>query len=253
MKKLIILLLTLAPFFVNAQTEGAIQFRETVRLDIPVPEGSGLSEEQFRAMVPNEQVAGKILYFDESASLYINLPSDAQSDGDYTMNTGDGGQIRIRTVSANGENKIYHDIRQNTITDQRDFLGKTFLVMDKAKAYEWKLTGESKQVAGHTCQKATATLDDRTIEAWFTSEIPITSGPNNVMNLPGMVLEVHIFAENSERHIVAENIAFKRLEAGTLTAPKKGKKVTEEEYDAIVKEKTEEMSEGGGMRIRIGN
>jgi len=253
MKNVIFLTLSLLPLFLMAQQEGTVTYKETVKLDIELPEDSEISQEQLEAMMPDEQVAQKVLYFNESASLYTDPPAADNDNGEFTLNTGDGGQFRIKTVSASGNNKVYHDIKKNSFIDQRDFLGKTFLVQGEVKSYDWKITGETKDIAGYPCQKATAAEEDRTIELWFTPAIPLSTGPNGFMDLPGLILEAHVVGERSDRQLVAQSISFEPLEKDELKAPSKGKKVTEEEFDKIVEEKTKEMSEGGGMRIRIGN
>lgn len=256
MKKLSVYLAVLMlPFICQAQKEGVVSFEEVMKFKIELSEDSGISQEQLEAMIPNEQIAQKWLFFDESASLFTSKDVEASEDAvEHTMNTSDG-QVRIKMVRANGDNKVFHDIKKNTIVDQRNFLGKVFLVQDDAKKRDWKLTGATKDVAGYPCQQATAQDDDVAIEVWFTPAIPISTGPSGYMNLPGMVLEVNTISENGERHYIAREVAFKALEEGTLVAPVKGKKVSEAEFDQIVEEKTKEMSEqsgGRGVRIRMG-
>lgn len=96
---------------------------------------------------------------------------------------------------------------------------------------------------------------DRTITAWYTPEIPISQGPANYWGLPGLILEV-----NDERTaILCSKIILNPEEKIALVAPTKGKKVTQQEYDKILADKMEEMSErfrggnrrGGGGAIRI--
>ena len=73
-----------------------------------------------------------------------------------------------------------------------------------------------------------------------------------------MVLEVNI--DEGNRVIKAESIDLKELEEGTITKPTKGKKVTQEEFRKIQREKFDEMRKeyggrgkpgGGGGRSRI--
>ena len=173
MKKILFLIVLLSPLFIHAQKEGVISFDETVKMEIELPEDSGISKEQLEAMMPNEQISQKWFYFNESASLFTSKSAEPEEHAvEHTMNTSDG-EVRIKMVRATGDNKVYHDIKENKIVDQRSFLGKTFLVLDDAKKYDWKLTGNTKEVAGYPCQQATAVDDDRNIEAWFTPAIPI--------------------------------------------------------------------------------
>ncbi len=246
-----LLLFALLPLFVSAQQEGSVHYLETLKLDLQLPEGTGITQEQLEALMPSEQVSKKTLYFDEAATLYTAPENAPSGDQEFNMRDGDT-QIQIRTVSANGDTKIYHRLSDHSITEQKAFLGRTFLLAGSAKDREWKLTGATKEVAGYPCQQATAEEEGRTIEVWFTPAIPIPAGPDGLANLPGLVLEAFIVGENSERRLVAQEIRFEAPEAGLIAPPKKGKKVTQAEFDQIVEEKTKEMNQGGGMRIRIG-
>lgn len=86
---------------------------------------------------------------------------------------------------------------------------------------------------------------DRTITAWYTPEIPIGQGPGNYWGLPGLILEVN----DGRTAILCSKIVLNPEEKIVLKAPKKGKEVTQAEYDKILAEKMEEMSE----RFRGGN
>ena len=98
------------------------------------------------------------------------------------------------------------------------------------------------------CKKATATIDETAVEVWYSLDIPVASGPDSFFGLPGMILEVKTKTTNREKHIIAEAVNFKEVEKNKITAPKKGKKVTQEEFRKIVEEKTKEMQQmtGGG-------
>ena len=245
-------LIAILPLCLSAQKEGRVKYKEITKLDIQVPEGSGLTQEQFEAMVPSEQTAKKVLHFNQQASLYEDDAGNT-SEGDQEFDMQDGNTtIRIRTISANGEAKVYHQLTDHALLEQASFLGRTFLIESNAKDRKWKLTGATKDVAGYPCQQATLNEDDRTIEVWFTPALPIPTGPDGFINLPGLVLEALIIGENSERKIVAQEVSFEKPEKSLISPPKKGKKVTKAEYDQIVEEKTKEMNQGGGMRIRIG-
>lgn len=252
MKKMLpLLFIAFLPVCLLAQKEGQVKYKEITKLDIKLPEGTGISEEQLRAMIPSEQTAEKVLYFNQDATLYTALNNTDDADQEFNMQDG-GSRIVVRTVSTGGDAKTYHNLKTHQITEQKDFLGRMFLVAGSAKDQKWKLTGATREVAGYPCQQATTEKDDRMIEVWFTPAIPIPAGPDGFANLPGLVLEALITSENSERRLVAQEVRFNAPEAGLIAPPKKGKKVTPAEFDQIVEEKTKEMSQGGGMRIRIG-
>lgn len=60
---------------------------------------------------------------------------------------------------------------------------------EKLPSLQWNMVPETKALLGHTCQKATATIDGRTWEVWFTPQIPIAEGPWLLCELPELVLE----------------------------------------------------------------
>lgn len=93
------------------------------------------------------------------------------------------------------------------------------------------------------------------ITAWFTPEIPISQGPDDYWGLPGLILEVN--AGNTI--ILCTKIVMNAEEKETIEAPKKGKEVSQLEYNKIMLDKMEEMAEqfrgrgGNGGGIRFGN
>ncbi len=55
----------------------------------------------------------------------------------------------------------------------------------------WNLGNETKNVLGYSCQKAETTFRGRHWTAWFTSKIPLTTGPWKLWGLPGLILEAN--------------------------------------------------------------
>lgn len=54
---------------------------------------------------------------------------------------------------------------------------------------QWNIEPEKKVLLNHNCQKATTTIDGRTWEVWFTTQIPVSEGPWILNGLPGLILE----------------------------------------------------------------
>lgn len=54
---------------------------------------------------------------------------------------------------------------------------------------EWIIGDSIKNVLGYECNLATADYHGRKWTAWFTTEIPISSGPWQLMGLPGLIME----------------------------------------------------------------
>ncbi len=249
MKKLIIALLISLPFFLMAQTQGVIQYEETISFQIDLPEGM----EEFKSQIPSSQKNKMDLTFTEEVALYEPAKSN-EDPQDVTMGGEDSGMM-IKMKFDMPENKTFTNITEGTMVEKQDFMGKKFLIAGDVEKYKWKLTGEQEKVLDYVCQKATYQDSTRNLVAWFTPEIPVATGPGTISGLPGMVLKLD--RNDGEMVVVATSIELKKIEKKVLKAPKKGKKVTQEEFQKIQEEKMQEMKEefgeGSGTRIIIRN
>ena len=246
MKKLIFLLLSILPVYLMAQTEGVIEYQETVAFEIDLPEDM----KEFAAQLPSSQKVKMNLFFNEEASLYETSKNN-EDPQDLQMGSEDGG-MQIKMKFDRPENKVYTNIAKGKVTRKEEFMGKKFLINSKVEKTKWKLTAESEKILGYHCQKATFQDSVRTTEVWFTPEIPISAGPQGISGLPGMVLKVVI--DDGQTVLEAINVDLKKLDKGAIKAPKKGKKVTQEEFEKIREEKMKEMEAeygGGGNRVII--
>lgn len=225
---------------------GRITYEETIKIDIRI-EGDAAN---LAAMLPKERKAEKILSFNDRFALFEEGKS-VESD----MNVDQGGGMRIRMMGS-AENKIFTDFKAGKIIEQRDFLNRIFLVEKELPANSWRVTGNQKVILGYTCMEAvrTDTAGIRSV-VWFAPSFSIKGGPAGYSNLPGMVLEVDVNnGATTYRATSVEEIPSKDLK---LESPKDGKKVTEDEFRALVAEKMKEMGveqgseAGGGARMHI--
>ncbi|RYD57837.1 MAG: GLPGLI family protein [Sphingobacteriales bacterium] len=239
MKKLIIATIVLcSAFAAKAQvTSGTVSYKETIKLDIAL-EGEMA---QFAEMLPKEHSFKKIMYFSPEASLYV---VDKKATEDKVKTEGNG---IAAMISANvPEEKYYRDLKNNTSTTQRDFMSRKFLVTSDAKSKQsWKMTGKQKQILGYPCQQAIMQKDSQQIVAWFTPAIPVATGPGELSGLPGLILEATI-----DKMYIIEAVAVTpgAVDKKLFVKPTEGKKMTNEQFEAMMKEKTKEMEAqfGGG-------
>ena len=100
-------------------------------------------------------------------------------------------------------------------------------------------------------QKLTDLIDipkEVIVTAWYTPQIPVSQGPGEYYGLPGLILEV-----NADRtSILCSKIVLNPEKKEELKIPSKGKEVTRQEYNDIMKNKMEEMREMYGGRNRDG-
>jgi GLPGLI family protein len=94
--------------------------------------------------------------------------------------------------------------------------------------------------------------DAHQVEAWFAPQIPISNGPMQFGQLPGMILELDI--DHGQAHMLASDIQFMSLDKDAIEKPSSGKKVSRQEFQEIETQKQKEMEEeygGGGNRMII--
>jgi GLPGLI family protein len=87
------------------------------------------------------------------------------------------------------KNIVYNDYVSRTSITQKPVFEETFLVQDSILNIKWKLTADTRNIAGYDCRKAIGTIDDSiTVFAFYTDEILISAGPESANGLPGMIL-----------------------------------------------------------------
>ena len=239
MKRLLLLLLS-AGFLhqANAQTSGTVQYSETMKMDIKVDgENAAIMD-----MLPKEQKLACNLYFTQEAALYEYAKKD-----DVEKEYEDGGnRMRIRMDAP--DDKFYYDVTSQTMTQQRDFMGRKFLVEGKKDGTKWKLTGKQSELLGYPCQEAIMQDSNMTVTAWFTPAIPVPAGPSSFAGLPGLILK----ADVDGRHIIeATNVDLKAVANDKIKKPKEGKKMTSEQFNAMMEEKRKEMGGDGNGNVII--
>jgi GLPGLI family protein len=192
-----------------------------------------------------------------------------------TTETSIGGMVMS---SSSGQGIKYKNTSNELYINQTEIFGKIFLIKSELKNREWELTNETKKIGNYTAQKAvliemvqrnvisfdnddnkeTMRTDTVKIEAWFTSEIPVSQGPDKFWGLPGLIMEL----SDGKTTYLCTKVVLNPEEGVKIKRPSKGKKVTPEEFKVLVEEKTKEMmekfdvKEGNGssktIKIQIG-
>ena len=218
-----------------------------------------------------------ILTFNKSESIYKEQEK---------LTTPGKNSAGISFMSSFSNGKLYKNIKEKQLIEDKEFFGKQFLITDSIPKLKWKMTNETKQIGKYLCMKATAIkpinkmdfkkmrrkkkkdtettnkkkdssvtksfMDDVDIPkevevtAWYTMQIPVSNGPEEYSGLPGLILEVN----EGRTTILCSKIVLNPTEKEAIEAPKKGKKVTRKEYNDIMMKKIQEMREMYGGRGR---
>jgi len=184
-----------------------------------------------------------------------------------------GAQIMVQTGSEG--RLLYKNVGEQFYLEEEDLMGKSFLVMDSLRVYDWELTGNTKKIGEYEVQEAKysriidsksfsmgmdemeLTKDTINVTAWFAPQIPVSHGPADFWGLPGLILEL----QNEGRTYIADRIVLNPTEPVAIEVPKKGQKISSEEYSTLADEKMQKMmkryngksGDGTRMEIRINN
>jgi GLPGLI family protein len=91
------------------------------------------------------------------------------------------------------KNVVYNDYVNGTSIAQKPVFEETFLVTDSLTNIKWKVTPDTRMIAGFECRKAVGILDDSiAVFAFYTDELVIKGGPEGIHGLPGMILGVGV-------------------------------------------------------------
>lgn len=219
--------------------------------------------------------------FEKTYILTFNKTESIYKEEEKLAAPGQGGSGRFGgMMSSFTAGPQYKNVKEGLLLQDQEFFGKQFLIKDPLQKLDWVMSGETKQIGKYMCFKATAkrTITDfdftnfrrpregdkkdstnvkeeakkeeepKVIDvvAWYTMQIPVNQGPGEYWGLPGLILELSA----DKTTILCSKIVLNPTEKDTIKRPSKGKEVTKDAYDKIVKKKTEEMREnfrrGGG-------
>jgi GLPGLI family protein len=169
-----------------------------------------------------------------------------------------------------GTGKTYKNIKDKAQVTEEDLAGRDFLVTDSLKTWKWELKEETKKIGNYTCykavhidrataedlkkyeeankkqEKATTTFfgtdkpKDRITTVWYTPEIPVSQGPQDLWGLPGLILEVNF---NNTMIIRCTKIVLNPKAKTEIKKPTKGKRVTKKEYESLIEKHMEQMED----------
>lgn len=122
------------------------------------------------------------------------------------------------------ENVVFNDFANEKSSSQKNVFENTYLVQDSLRKLNWKISNDTRTIAGFECRKATAvTMDSVFVVAFFSEQILCTSGPEGFNGLPGMILGLVIPRMHTTWY--ATKLELKEVKETELVAPKKGKPI----------------------------
>jgi GLPGLI family protein len=233
-----------AVFAVNLQ--GAVSqnleatYTETKKMEGRIPDEP---DPRVRELVKNAGTHIKELQCSAGNSLYKEKPKEMEEGPEH--------KVVIR-FGDDDMGSVYKNLKSKQIVKQVEFFGRTFIIKEDLNPINWKLEQDQKMVGTYNCRKATAVIDSLNVSAWFSPDIPLNDGPDIFWGLPGLILEVDI--NNGGKTIVANSVKITN-NALAIELPQRGKEVSQQEFNAIKKEKMSEIRrtrpDGSPDRVEI--
>jgi GLPGLI family protein len=175
---------------------------------------------------------------------------------------------------SNGQGSIYKNLKDKKMIEDTEQFSKRFRIVEDMELPQWEMTGETKQIGQYTAYKATMVKEDKSVDwgsifgrrgrrgndqkkdstkveekkdkvrtlaitAWWTPNIPVSAGPATYWGLPGLILELNA----GRTTMLCTEITINPEEAIAIKEPTKGEEVSRDEFNKIMKEKSEELRE----------
>lgn len=270
LKTIVVFMLFVTASIGAQEFQGKATYQTKTTLDIDFA-SSGIPADRIKMI--KERMKSRLertyeLNFNKTASIY-------KEEAKLDQGTPGRGGMRFMMIGGGVSGDHYKNTQTKTAAKENEFSGKNFLIKDSLVNYEWKMEQETKMIGEHLCFKATTvverpmrreiqfgrgrpnmseeerkeqekkdkerenTMELITVTAWYTLDIPVSHGPGDYWGLPGLILEI----SDDNTQILCTKIVMNPKEKAELKEPTKGKVVTQEEYDKIIEEKTNEMRE----------
>ncbi|HEX5024406.1 MAG TPA: GLPGLI family protein [Agriterribacter sp.] len=121
------------------------------------------------------------------------------------------------------ENTVFTDFTNHRFVASKQVFDQAFLIQDSVRHFNWKITNDTRIIAGFECRRATAVIMDSVfVVAFYTNEIIASGGPESFNGLPGMILGVVIPRMFTSWY--ATKLELEDVNETSLTPPRKGKK-----------------------------
>jgi GLPGLI family protein len=177
--------------------------------------------EDYKKKHPQFATYKSTLTFAGNKTLYKPAAEDEEADGFGML----GGQGQPNT--------IFTDVLSKSSITQKAVFEQVFLVKDSTRKINWKLTDETREIAGYNCRRANALiLDSIYVVAFYTDQIPVSGGPESFTGLPGMILGVAMPHENVTWF--ATKVTDVNVPESDLKIPTKGKSVNNKQLRATL-------------------
>lgn len=216
---------------------GHIQYERKINLHArmrkPAAGEDGGWYESLKKNTPQFLVTNFEYYFDGNTSLYKPGVSE---------------QVNNPFVRESS-NTVYTMLDSSISIAQKQLFEQSLVIKDSVRRINWKITSETRKIAGFDCRRANAIiLDSVYVVAFYTDAIIPSGGPESFTGLPGTILGVALPHE----HITwfATKVVMEDVRKESLKPPTKGKATNNKGAIEIVEKATKDWGEGRNALLK---
>ncbi|PWS27707.1 GLPGLI family protein [Pedobacter yonginense] len=179
--------------------------------------------DQYKKNNPQFKAEKSTLNFNKNRSLYKWNETSEVANNNWIS----------RDPLADLKNTIATNFDTQSSTTQKSVYEATYLVKDSVRKINWKITDETREIAGYECRRANALIMDSIyIVAYYSNQIAVSGGPESFTGLPGMILGLAMPHENITWF--ATKVTEVVVPEKDLLPPTKGKPVDNKSLNAIL-------------------
>lgn len=228
-------------------TSGTIEFEKSINMYALIKKNITKENESYLQPVYDQYVKTKpqfkkmksILTFSKDKALFKPVEEENPATDMYGSDP---------MVTQN--NIIFTDLLTNTSIAQKNIFEEKFLLKDSTRKINWKITDETRDIAGYTCRRANAlVLDSVYVVAFYTDEIVPSGGPESFSGLPGMILGIALPHENVTWF--ATKVTDTTVPASAIVPPAKGKPVDRKQFQAALNSGLKDWGQAASIYLKV--
>ena len=243
MYKLSILLVLFLPAFTPARaqhtsflSQGKIEFQRSINVFAQMEQTNDGNDDQWIELRKKMSNHFKTDYFDLLFTRNKSLYRPGRESDDREV-------FNFWTSPAR-DNIVFSDLENEKVISMKNVFEQAFLVQDSLRQIKWKITDETRNIAGFNCRRANAIIMDSIyVVAFYTDEILTASGPEAFTGLPGMILGVSL----PHQHVswFATKVEAIAIPDTQVAPPAKGKKVDNTTLQSAVRPSLKDWGKTG--------
>lgn len=142
-------------------------------------------------------------------------------------------------IFISSQGKFYYDEEEKIVENQKNALGKTFIITNEFKNFNWDVQDEFDTINNHICRKAILIKNEKdsrgkdkkyTITVWYDETFPQNISPFGLVGLKGLIVKIDF--NGNYKSILGD---FKNIRIDKPIVPfKTGKHITETELQNLL-------------------